>query len=64
MSAPVEEASSDDEDIPSPLPSPSLKQATEAPETVLRWEEHPEGSRREDIRVLRGLQRRLKNHVL
>ena len=41
-------------------PPPSLKQAIEALETVLSWEEYSEGSRREDIQVLEGLERRLK----
>ena len=62
MSAPVDEASSDDEDIPPPLPPPSLKQAIEALKTFLRWEEYSEGSRREDIQVL-GPRKSFKDHV-
>jgi hypothetical protein len=56
----IDEASSDEDGYSSPPPPPSINQAIEALETVLRYEEYSEESRKEEIRMLESLERRLK----
>lgn len=57
--APIDEASSDEEEYSLPEPPPSINQTLEALQTVLRYEEYSETSQREDIRMLETLERRL-----
>lgn len=59
--APADEAGSDEDEYSIPLPPPpSLTQTLDAIQTVLRYEEYSEESRREDIQTLECLERRLK----
>lgn len=59
--AQVDEPNSDDDDGNNPPPPrPSSKQTLEALQTVLRYEECSEESKKEDIQGLEQLERRLK----